>query len=218
MRMYSERKGATLAPMVALALAALACSPAALTGGSAESEPAPPPEEEVEEPTQEPVAAPEESAVETEPETAPGDIPEFEVAVEGYDHIQLGTLAEYEHYPPSSGEHYSQQGIAPIDWGMYAEAIPPEVWVHNLEHSGIVVLYNCGSPCPDLEDDLFSWADGAPLSKWGNVKILITPNTQIESQIVALAWGWQMDLEEFDPDTLTEFYNRHLDQGPEDLP
>ena len=63
----------------------------------------------------------------------------------GQEHIPQGTKTTYQDYPPASGKHWPVW--AP--WGIYKEALPRR-FVHNLEHGGIVVLYNCATPCPDL--------------------------------------------------------------------
>jgi hypothetical protein len=71
---------------------------------------------------------------------------------------------------------------------------------------------------PGLVEDLEEWQAGLPESKWGEAKVLIFPFSGLDTLIVALAWGWQLNLDEFDADALTEFYVRHLDRGPEDVP
>jgi len=88
--------------------------------------------------------------------------------VEPANHISPGTQARYLTDPPTSGPHYSVRGEAPLPWGFYARQYPPEDWVHNLEHGGVVILYNCPQPqvlvargwsrptCPALTPSLLS--------------------------------------------------------------
>ena len=55
-------------------------------------------------------------------------------------HVAVGTTIMWDSNPPSSGEHY------PI-WAAYqefTEPVPRGFYVHDLEHGGIVFLYNCG--------------------------------------------------------------------------
>src|SRR5688572_1109535 len=67
---------------------------------------------------------------------APGRV--VSVPYEGAPHVAFGTPVTYRHYPPASGPHWSPAH----SWGVYDDrSIPPEWWVHNLEHGGIVFLF-----------------------------------------------------------------------------
>jgi hypothetical protein len=208
---YWKKRVGWIAGLALLAAFAVGCS-AATTDAGVES--AAEAEEEHDHPdTPTPPAEESGGASETGGAAVP-DISEVAVPIEGFDHIPQGETAVYDHYPPSSGQHW---GVT-AEWGIYANPVPPEVWVHNLEHSGIVLLYNCPDGCPDLVEDLTNWSRNAPDSKWGYPKILMFPDDRIESQIVALAWGWQLDMDRFDGGMLNVFYTRHIDNGPEDVP
>lgn len=140
---------------------------------------------------------------------------EYAVPDEGRYHIEFGQTAKYDHFPPSSGLHYGKI----LNWGFYNEAIPPEYWVHSLEHGGIVILYNCASSCKDTEDAIWQVVQKAPPEdQFNEVKILVTPNSQIDHKVVALAWDTELDLDEANYDILLDFYNRHVNQGPEAAP
>jgi hypothetical protein len=140
---------------------------------------------------------------------------ERQIPDEGRNHIPEGEPGTYDHFPPSSGEHY-----APVlQYDYYAVEVPPEYYVHNLEHGAIVVLYNCPEPCPDTETLLGEFFDRAPPDDvFGEVKVVIGQNSDLESKVVALAWGYQMDLPEADVEALLDFYRRHVNQGPELAP
>src|SRR5688572_29274495 len=139
----------------------------------------------------------------------------FDVSDEGAFHIEFGETATYEHYPPSSGLHYGQI----LDWGFYEDPVPPEYWVHSLEHGGIVILYQCPSDCTEVQDAIWSVLDNAPLDDiFNSKKILTSPNSDIESPVVALAWTVQMNLESVDEEALHDFYLRHVNEGPELIP
>jgi hypothetical protein len=141
---------------------------------------------------------------------------EIEVPIEGFQHVPEGSSITYNHYPPSSGKHYP----SPAPWGVYTDPVPEGTFVHNLEHSGIVILYHCPDGCPDLEQQLSDFYDQAPKDpEFGEVKILITPYArELPATMVALAWGWQLNLSEVDEARLLDFYQRHLNQGPEIIP
>lgn len=157
---------------------------------------------------------------------SPGSIPaspaatsppaeEINLPDEGNAHLAEGTRAEYQNNPPASGPHY---GVV-LEYGLYeGEDIPPEYWIHNLEHGAIVILYKCAQPCPDLVQSLGDMLDLFPLSKWNNRKIVIVPYSQMDAPLMAVAWNVQMPLDQFEPQALIDFYTRHVDQGPEDVP
>jgi hypothetical protein len=57
-----------------------------------------------------------------------------------------------------------------------------------------------------------------PEDVFNEVKILVSPNSQIEHPVIALAWGWQLDMDVPDAGVLLRFYQRHVNQGPELAP
>jgi hypothetical protein len=133
---------------------------------------------------------------------------------EGQQHISTGTRAKYNHTPPTSGPHWPQWAR----WGVYEQEIPEELWVHNLEHGGIVILYRCDSPCPQLIAQLKEVYATFPKSKHGHVKLVITPYPKLKTRLAILAWTWIDELTSFDRERLLAFYRAHLDRGPEDVP
>lgn len=143
---------------------------------------------------------------------------EIEVPDEGAGHVNDGAALTYAHYPPSSGKHYS----TPAEWGVYTTPISEGLFVHNLEHGGVVFLYNCPEACPELEQqftDLFRTAP--PDERFNKVKILITPYDAAKMdnhRIIALAWGKQLNLDQFDEVTLLNWYRRYVNEGPELVP
>ncbi len=148
----------------------------------------------------------------------PGALPgEQLIADEGRGHVDTGTEVTFAHYPPSSGTHY--RGAA--EWGLYTDPVAEGLFVHNLEHGGVVFLYNCPEACPDLEKQFTDFYNNAPQdSTFNSRKILITPYdaTRMSGPIVALAWGRQLDLPQFDADTMLKWYRRYVNQGPELVP
>ncbi|HLF25863.1 MAG TPA: DUF3105 domain-containing protein [Anaerolineae bacterium] len=134
---------------------------------------------------------------------------------EGRNHVSEGEEVEYQHYPPASGSHY---GVV-LQYGLYeGEDVAEEYWLHNLEHGAIVILYKCDQPCPDLVRSLGDMLDLFPESKWGNNKIVIAPYHRMDAPLMAVAWNVQLPLAQFDQQALIDFYTRHVDQGPEDVP
>jgi hypothetical protein len=101
---------------------------------------------------------------------------------------------------------------------MYDQELPPELWVHNLEHGGIVILYRCETPCKELVQQLTDAYRSFPKSKHGHVKLVIAPYRKLKTRLAILAWTWIDELAEFDREQLLRFYQAHIDRGPEDVP
>ena len=135
---------------------------------------------------------------------------------EGQRHIPNDTSGVYKApYPPTSGQHW---GNTWADWAMYDDPIPPEVFVHNLEHGGIVLLYRCDKPCPEIVAELNDLFKTFPKAKHGKVKMVVAPDPKLRTPIAILAWTWLDELPALDRDRLLRFYRAHVDQGPEDVP
>ena len=133
----------------------------------------------------------------------------------GRGHVPEGTELIYQHYPPSSGQHYAS--TAP--YGFYEETFNEGFWLHNLEHGDIVVLYNCPNGCPDLQSKLRPLMAEAPKRRCDMVRLLALPYSKgMATPIAVLAWGKQLDLAEFDKEAILDFYKRYEDRGPELLP
>ena len=140
---------------------------------------------------------------------------------EGRQHVQAGTQVTYQHQPPTSGSHYSQSGVAPVAW-QTIRTLLPEVWVHNLEHGGIVVLYNCPSGCDDLQRQLTSYVNSIvpPEPQYGEYKIIMSPYSDGMGthKVALLAWDRIEFLDGYDQTNITTFYESHVDKGPERIP
>jgi hypothetical protein len=132
----------------------------------------------------------------------------------GADHVATGDYIDYEHYPPSSGTHYGETA----EYGVHDAPLAPGYWVHNLEHGAVVILYRCDADCDARQAALQAFYDSAPPGRFDNVKLVIAPDERIAAPVVALAWGYQLNLAEVDPDALFGFYERFVDQGPEAVP
>jgi hypothetical protein len=151
------------------------------------------------------------------PALAPADTavgPGRKMPGRGQTHVQQGARIPYEEYPPTSGSHWPVWA----KWGVYTEPIPEEVFVHNLEHGGIVLLYNCPTPCPDVVRQLGETVAALPKSKHGHVKVVITPNSRIKTRFALLAWTRLDEFDRFDRQRVVRFVTAWQDKGPEDVP
>ena len=146
---------------------------------------------------------------------------------EGRNHIDPSTTWTYKSYPPASGPHYSAQGIAPVAWQTIATSSTPLVegqYIHNLEHGGVAILYNCpsGSDCTTLTNQLQNYVQNlAPAEpQFNEVKLVMTPYSRgMGTHKVALvAWDYIEFLDSYDKAEITRFYENHADKGPEQIP
>lgn len=136
-----------------------------------------------------------------------------QLASEGRDHVQDGTRVAYKDHPPASGSHYN----APAPPGVYAQGLPPERWVHNLEHGYIVLAYR--PPVSPAQLQQFEQlSDTLPKSKFGFVKLVVVPYKEMDHPFALIAWTWRLWLDQFDREKVLGFYRAHVDKGPEDVP
>lgn len=139
-------------------------------------------------------------------------VPGTRISDQGRTHVDFGQgHAEYNSQPATSGWHYSGTGIplagggalsAPAPWGVYDQEIPDEILVHNLEHGGIRIHYNCPEGCSDLVRQL---VDSARLGR----KVVLSPYSNMESTIALAAWNYIDTFEEYDEARIREFIAAH---------
>lgn len=138
-----------------------------------------------------------------------------QVPVETGTHIPNGARGHWASDPPASGEHYP----APAPWGFTDQRLPPETWVHNLEHGGVAVLYSCPGGCPADVAAIRAFIQGAPPDPmFGEVKLVDAPYPVPGHRFALVAWGWRLFLDSWDPEAARAFYLQHVNRGPEVLP
>ena len=163
------------------------------------------------------------------------------VADEGAAHMPDCQRLSYVSDPPASGSHWPWRA----DWGVYLDrVIPRERWVHNLEHGGIVLLFNCpgvaslpasecggpdagpppivdggaGAPCPEITSALKQLREERPLDVFNSIRVLVTPDPQLKTKVAAVAWGWVWTGDTVDMALLRCFRDMRYDRGPEHAP
>ena len=135
-------------------------------------------------------------------------------SVDGQTHVPVGTrVTTYKSNPPVSGPHWSQAGVAPIDWGIYSQPIADEILVHNLEHGGILIHYGIGI-APEIVDQLKEFVQG---QRAGVVGFVLAPRVNLPAPIVLSAWEYYLPLLSYDEEAMEFFVRTHYDQGPEAL-
>lgn len=111
----------------------------------------------------------------------------------------------YTSIPPMGGDH----NACWTEWGVHTEEVPEENWVHNLEHGGVVFLYNCPEGCEEEVTQLAGY-----VTALGPTAVL-TPYSAMEVRFAAVSWGWRLLQDCLDMSTMQTFYGAHVDQGPE---
>jgi len=134
--------------------------------------------------------------------------------IEGFNHVQPPATVNYKDNPPASGDHYP----VPAPWGVSTVPVQREQWVHNLEHGGIVFLYNCPSGCPDEVQQMTNIFTQRPVDEFNEVRILITTDTLMPHKLAAIAWGWRWQGETMDTTTIECFIDQRYDKGRESIP
>ena len=119
---------------------------------------------------------------------------------QGNTHIELGgSHPVYNSNPATSGWHYDQ----PASWGVKTEPLPPERFVHNMEHGGIVLHHNCADGCEDVVNKMTAIANAAN-------EAIVMPNPEMESRFALTAWNFLLTMEEWDDELAREFGTNHL--------
>ncbi len=141
-----------------------------------------------------------------------------------FNHVALGTIVDYGSNPPAGGDHYPYWAI----WGIHSDAVPPEYFVHNEEHGGVVLLYNCPGDggCPDIVATLTQIMNDQPVdplcTEQGTGvpnRMLMTPDPDIPGPVAAASWGWTYNEPSpcVDVAGLEAFIAAHYGQGREPL-
>lgn len=140
----------------------------------------------------------------------------------GRGHVQPGSFVRYTFCPPASGDHVNRAGQGPIDARFYGpeDQAPPQGWIHNLEHGGMVVLYRCGDgPCDGSDLDalramLATFPDspvcGLPAGVQGPV---IARFEDMPHDFAALLWGRVLYQDELDTAQMLDFFATEGERG-----
>jgi uncharacterized protein DUF3105 len=121
------------------------------------------------------------------------------------EHIVSPQKGSYNTFPPTSGQHYSQAGVAPAPWGIKDANLPNEVTTHNLEHGGIVIGYNNLTPAET--DQLKSIVRA--LMNGTYRKIILEPYPLTDAKVALTSWGWLLKLPNVDQIQIVQFTRTH---------
>jgi uncharacterized protein DUF3105 len=134
-------------------------------------------------------------------------------------HVPICTPVDYPTNPPCGGNHW------PV-WAAYREyttQVPREMYVHDLEHGAVVLLYRCQEPCPNVVSALHAQMNDIddPLcltaGEGVNARLVLTPDPLLATPIAATAWGATYVATCIDPPSLKAFILSAYGKGPEVL-
>lgn len=128
--------------------------------------------------------------------------PGLRIPSQGAEHIsQTQTHPPYNSVPATSGWHRGD-AAAPAPWGVYDTELPDEILVHNLEHGGVGIHYNCPEGCDELIGQLEEIAN-----RMG--KVIMSPYPEMDTRIALTAWTFLDVFDEFDKDRVEDFARAH---------
>jgi hypothetical protein len=120
--------------------------------------------------------------------------------------LHVNTAIDYPDKPPAGGPH---RGCW-TTWGVHADPVADDVWVHNLEHGGLVLLYNCADACTADVNLLEGFVATHP-------RTLLTPYPEMPRRFAIVSWGYRLGMDTLHEPTLQAFYDRHFNRAPEAL-
>ena len=124
----------------------------------------------------------------------------------GNNHVRPGqTHRSYNSVPATSGPHYGRP-LAPARWGVHNQVLADEVLVHNLEHGGVGVHYNCPDGCDDLVGQLASIVRLAD-------EVILSPYPGMDTRIALTAWTVIDKFDEFDNERLENFIRAYMNSS-----
>jgi len=120
-------------------------------------------------------------------------------------HYCMNHPLRYNETVPTHGDH------RPL-WPVFGEYlyVPPQRWLHNIEHGAVVVLYH---PCADYQEveKLRQLVRGCIR------KHVITPYPQLSAErpLALVAWGCRLEMSAVDAAEVRRFVKAHALHGPE---
>lgn len=113
----------------------------------------------------------------------------------------------YADAPPTNGDHNPCWAA----WGAHADEVPDENWVHNLEHGGVVFLYQCPDGCPEEQAELTEWTATLPAGRW-----ILSPYSEMSWRFAAVSWNHRLQADCLDIEAFQAFYDQNVGNAPED--
>lgn len=138
---------------------------------------------------------------------------------------QVDYAADGNTNPPAGGPHWGASACGddptnapafcgPAPWGVYRESWDAETVVHNMEHGGVVIWYNCAAgpepldetACRELRDGL---AGITEMKNSEGKQVLMLPYPGMDHRIALTAWATLDTLEELDMERVALFVDAY---------
>ncbi len=121
----------------------------------------------------------------------------------------------YNSNPPTSGPHAGTAG-----WGEQSGEIPHVNQVHNLEHGGVLIQYNCAldslrDRCGQVRQELRAILRTA--REEIDAKIILAPYSRMDKPIALTAWTRLAYFAEPEREPILDFVRRNINRAPEQV-
>ncbi|APR78112.1 putative membrane protein [Minicystis rosea] len=136
-----------------------------------------------------------------------------DIPVASATHVAACTSVDYPTNPPSGGNHWAVWAA----YKKYTSPVPREMYVHDLEHGAIVLLYRCADACPDVVAALTEVFDAVSDDTCPTPRLILTPDPKLDTPIAAAAWGATYTATCIDVPSLKAFAETHHGHGPEEV-
>lgn len=155
--------------------------------------------------------------------TEPGSLVGFATEDLGRGHVATGSSVRYRFCPPTSGDHWSAAGRAPLRRAIYGsnDSVSPGNWVHNLEHGYVVIAYQGDPPAADMDGirEVYETARQGEVALACGLpnKVIAVPFEDMSEPYAVLAWDRALMLPEWDTQRALTFANQWQEavQAPE---
>jgi len=129
---------------------------------------------------------------------------------QGNSHVGRGDKVTYTYCAPASGSHNNISGAGPIAARVYGpgDSVVPQGWIHNLEHGGLVILYQGTSEGATSEGQAKMRAFYEAFPPAQNCGPVIAKFDQMSSPFQAILWGRVLPLQTFDEARITAFWEQ----------
>jgi hypothetical protein len=139
------------------------------------------------------------------------------------DHVEMCSPIDFHSNPPTSGPHYPFWAA----YRVYDTPVPRGFYLHSIEHSAVVLTYNCdrvieaGGDCAALIAQLVAFRDAFGRDDLCNEavmnRILVTPDPLLDVPFAAAAWGHSLKAKCFDGELVASFADSYYGMNYENL-
>lgn len=150
--------------------------------------------------------AADETIVSTPCDACGGDCVVESLPDRGSDHVD--GAVDYPESPPASGDHHACWAT----WGLHDDVVAPEQWVHNLEHGGVVSLYQCTN-CVEELSALAVFVSVQPPGR----SLLTAYDAPMEQPFAVVSWRHRLLLGCVDTGAMQRFFDENVANAPEDV-